>query len=627
MSATPHLTKINKFLIFVLTLALLTGLVVMPSFADSPSFSVTFDYLRPVNAISGVAARGSISSSSTNIAEGYYFAVSPSFFSSNGDDDISYTFLFEQTGGVYRNHFIYVGSSYQKSSYSYYYYLYMPSNTLIDFISSGVKFTDVRSFKHNFYGPSSLDFYPAGSPGEPIDPSDPSSPLVPSDGKFPSQSVTSYVKSSTQTVLARPTTQYIYYSNGDKMSEFSYPTVWDYKDYPSTIIAGAGAGKLLGSTVRIRQFYSLTLPDGYCSIDWSSLNIPQPTWSGYDGYLSPSPTVQAQSGSFTLLSRSQPMSRNVPLVNGYYHSSGSVEDFYVDFVYSTGVPFTAASVVVSAVSPSVSTLNCDIYSQTTSSGFGGQEIPSIAPSTAPTDPGLASIAELLSRWYMQDAVNNVGTYSLVAPNSDNTSYTVSFHSGNTYQAISAGFLNTNLLLSGITNQNVFMSGLSQQQVGQLQAISSQLSSIGYLVNFIGSQFTTRTGEPFTQSVFELYLQSQFQTAAQQSMDIRLGDILDILQSTGGGSSSSRPWEDFEDSYIESNQQTLSDVENSLTNSNAKDILSDISSGDFSSAGLGDVSSSVSGGSAYGLWSDTTNNAFNGDVDEWYSSWEERVSSW
>ena len=172
-----------------------------------------------------------------------------------------------------------------------------------------------------------------------------------------------------------------------------------------------------------------------------------------------------------------------------------------------------------------------------------------------------------------------------------------------------------------------MAGLSQQQVGQLQAISSQLSSIGYLVNFLASQFTTRTGEPFTQSVFELYLQSQFQTASQQSMVSTLDKILAILQSSGGGSSSSRPWEDFEDSYIEANQQTLSDVENNLTSSNAKDILSDISSGDFSSAGLGDVSSSVSGGSAYGLWSDTTNNAFNGDVDDWYSDWEGRVSSW
>ena len=93
MLATPHLNLLNKFLFFVLSLALLAGLVVVPSFADSFSD----DYIS-LSYSSGTASGGTAifltgSSHFSHPLSGYYYASSSENFGFTGVSfsDITYT--------------------------------------------------------------------------------------------------------------------------------------------------------------------------------------------------------------------------------------------------------------------------------------------------------------------------------------------------------------------------------------------------------------------------------------------------------------------------------------------------------------------------------------------------------
>ena len=179
MLATPHLNLLNKFLLFVITLALLAGLVSVPSFADSPSFTVTF------SSQSG-RGNGTLLVSDTFIApsSGYYFA----YFQPNGDffviSDPTYN-----TSYFISNSNATLGEYFGNDPFNFYYGYFTDVEDQIKFV-----FTGPSSVSVDWFAPVSLDFYPAGSPGEPVDPSDPSSPLVPSDGNFPTVSSQQFVE-------------------------------------------------------------------------------------------------------------------------------------------------------------------------------------------------------------------------------------------------------------------------------------------------------------------------------------------------------------------------------------------------------------------------------------------------
>ena len=108
----------------------------------------------------------------------------------------------------------------------------------------------------------------------------------------------------------------------------------------------------------------------------------------------------------------------------------------------------------------------------------------------------------------------------------------------------------------------------------------------------------------------------------------LNSILDWLNAYQGANPDSGFLDQFAEDYVNKFDVEIQDTEDAIGKDDVHEVLGDIADGSLPDSAFGSADDAVLS-NPWGLWSDDTNNSFNGDSDSWFSdsSWQERVSLW
>lgn len=481
-----------------------------------------------------------------------------------------------------------------------------------------------------------------------------------SGGSFPSSSQTQYTAGSPQSLISTLSRQSFNYGI-DRSGDFVVPVLaeTDYFQYPNVAsgilgpmtVGSTSSAPLLGSQepCYIRQYFDVRLSEGYYSFQWS---LPSPPSISYNGdviaYAAGFPGVQAGtvSGSFYSggVGAVVPPS-GISQVDGYYYVSHTgIYTFYCDFNYTSSWPAYVLSGDLTAVAPNPPQLIATPFTKSIVETPGSEILLPSAPSDtsdtsskANTDAILSYLGSLYVQ-YMKDSV------------SDFTSYLPQYGLNGYIYASPLGTLpnqSVGSILSLMNSQNMewwstelsFLDAISQA-IPQLSQIRTQLDgSLSPVVSLLQSvQSGLYNGNiSYLDGIYDHlsdfmvnwarialeerdYWEAQEAANAQAHSDI--WTLISAVRNLQLGDGAVRPWEQFEDDYITNEKSSIESTKDVIDNSNALGTLTDISggvsSGDYGDSSLEKAEDAVTSGDMYSLWSQTTNDAFNGDVDDWYS---------
>lgn len=487
-----------------------------------------------------------------------------------------------------------------------------------------------------------------------------------SGGSYPSSSQTQYSAGSPQTLTSSLSRQSFNYGLNQDVSGqgtlMSIASVSDYFQYPSVAsnIFGpmsyghqSGYSPALGSSepCYIRQYFDVRLSEGYYTFDWS---LPSPPSISYTGdviaYAASYPGIQGGSVSGSFYSGrtgSVVPPSGITQVDGYYYVPNTgIYTFYCDFNYSSSWPPYVLSGDLTAVAPNPPQLIVTPYTKSTVDK-PGSEIPlpsaptdtSDTSSKANTDAILSYLGSLYVQ-YLKDSTNQFTSYfPVVGPNNQfypSPLFTLQNQSPasilNLMNSQNASWWSYELsFLNAISSAIPQLSDIRVQLDGSISPVVSLLQSIQ------SSVFDSDLNQPYFSGIFDHFndfmlnwasvalderefWDAQEKANAQAHSDI--WTLISAVRNLQQGDGSVRPWEQFEDDYISNEKSSIESTKDAIDNSNALGSLTDISggigSGNYGDSSLGAAEDGVTSGDMYSLWSQTTNDAFNGDVDDWYS---------
>lgn len=404
-------------------------------------------------------------------------------------------------------------------------------------------------------------------------------------------------------------------------------------------------------TFIVTQYYDVSLPSGYFSLSFGSESSPSLDVSYYG--VTPGDLLQfsprqydvTYSGSYSNWTIPSDLDSHFTTDGYFYLPSPTHYVFSRDITFDLSNNLLVSTADLSMSAPALPTITITPFTRNVET-LVGSDIPSIntgsSPSDGSTEISYPALLEALSNFYIQYQLNthSSGYAGLSVYDSSRDFYDLEstyLPNVNTLELLALQTYNNSRNEIGILNllnrisrsvlpisniSNVFQQSLSSQN----EILYSQLS---YLQGWL-SDFKTNWGLAYLTD--KDFYQSQESSNAQLHSDI--WTLISTVRNLQSGDSATRPWEDFEDNYISQNSDVISGVGSAVDSSDALDVLQDLSSGvksgDFDNSSLSSSAGVVSGSSEspmYGLWSDDTVDAFNGDVDSWYSNFEVRVTSW
>ena len=402
---------------------------------------------------------------------------------------------------------------------------------------------------------------------------------------------------------------------------FSYPNVADTIPGPNSTGYFLHDGTALGVSEQcyIRQYFEVPLSPGYYKFTWQLPSNPVISYSGkvvsfamsypgvVDGYTS---------GAFSSGSPGDPVPPSGVSFNsdGYYYvSSQGRYTFYVDFPYLSTWESYVYSGSLYAEAPAAPVLIATPYTRETQTTEGEPIVPPQAPTDTTSDDSpkdnTNAVLSYLGLLYSNLKSDLQYSQNILVPFAGFPTSAFSGKPISIAQIVSVGF-NVSTLWFSRLDQRL---SLIADSLPSLSDIRSQMD--GSLAPLTANSSAILTGI------------SALTTSVEDKLD-------DIYNKIGGGSVTvpESELDKFVQLYMQKYGDDINIIENDLSETNATDTINDVING-WSGNGNFDSDLGIAAGNvesddqSWGLWSETTNDAFNGDTDSWYDSFEERVGQW